>query len=134
MEKFNFYFNTKKRIDAALQQPINKNTMGSILFNLIWHAYYNVSNDEKDKVRNVEGWMCEHKAPFHLAAYAKTIKSYIKKMEKMPWREFDGTVKIRKSELEYISAFDDIKKEKLLFVYLAVAKFKYVFREIPTHL
>lgn len=133
MEKFNFYFNTKKRIDAALQQPINKNTMGSILFNLIWYAYYNVSNDEKDIVRYVEGWMCEHKAPFHLAAYAKIIKSYIKKMEKMPWREFDGTVKIRKSELEYISAFDDIKKEKLLFVYLAVAKFKDVFREIPTH-
>ena len=40
MEKFNFYFNTKERIDVALQSPINKNTMGSILFNLIWYASF----------------------------------------------------------------------------------------------
>jgi ABC-type multidrug transport system fused ATPase/permease subunit len=37
MEKFNYYFNTKKRIDSALQVQINKNSMGSILFNLIWY-------------------------------------------------------------------------------------------------
>lgn len=133
MEKFNFYFNTKERIDVALQSPINKNTMGSILFNLIWYAYYNISNSEQDIVRYIEEWMKSHKAPFHLSAYARTIKSYIKKMPDMPWREFNGTIHIRKSELDYISSFDDIKKEKLLFVYLAVAKFKDEFREKPSH-
>ena len=133
MEKFNFYFNTKQRINVTLQSPINKNTMGSILFNLIWYAYYNVSKDEKDIIRYIEGWMREHRAPFHLSAYARTIKIYIKKMEKMPWREFDGTIKIRQSELEYISSFDDIKKEKLLFAYLAIAKFRDVFRAAPSH-
>lgn len=133
MEKFNYYFNTKKRIDSALQVPINKNTMGSILFNLIWYAYYNVSTVEKDIIRYVEGWMHEHRAPFHLSAYARMIKGYIKKMPDMPWREFDGTIKIRQSELNYISSFDDIKKEKILFAYLAIAKFKDEFREIPSH-
>lgn len=133
MEKFNFYFNTKKRIDSALQVPINKNTMGSVLFNLIWYAYYNVSTVEKDIIRYVEGWMREHRAPFHLSAYARTIKSNINKMQDMPWREFDGTIKIRQSELKYISSFNDIKKEKLLFSYLAIAKFKDEFRESPTH-
>jgi hypothetical protein len=133
MEKFNYYFNTKNRIDSALQAPINKNTMNSILFNLIWYAYYNVSKVEKDIVRYVEGWMHEHRAPFHLSAYARMIKGYIKKMPDMPWREFDGTIKVRKSELEYISSFDDIKKEKILFAYLAIAKFKDEFRDIPSH-
>lgn len=133
MEKFNYYFNTKKRIDAALQSPINKNTMGSILFNLIWYAYYNVSKVEKDIIRYVEGWMREHRAPFHLSAYARMIKGYIRKMPDMPWREFDGTIKIRQSELDYIASFDDIKKEKILFVYLAIAKFKDEFREAPSH-
>lgn len=133
MEKFNYYFNTKKRIDSALQVPINKNTMGSILFNLIWYAYYNVSTVEKDIIRYVEGWMYEHRAPFHLSAYARMIKGYIKKMPDMPWREFDGTIKIRQSELDYISSFNDIKKEKILFVYLAIAKFKDEFREVPSH-
>ena len=74
MERFNFYFNTRKRIDAALQTPINKNTMSSILFNLIWYAYYNVSTEEKDIIRYIEGWMQEHRAPLHLSAYARTIK------------------------------------------------------------
>ena len=133
MEKFNYYFNTKKRIDSALQVPINKNSMGSILFNLIWYAYYNVSKVEKDIIRYVEGWMRENRAPFHLSAYARMIKGYIKKMPDMPWREFDGTIKIRQSELDYISSFDDIKKEKILFTYLAVAKFKDEFREVPSH-
>jgi hypothetical protein len=133
MEKFNYYFNTKKRIDSALQVQINKNTMGSVLFNLIWYAYYNVSTVEQDIIRYVEGWMREHRAPFHLSAYARTIKGYIAKMEDMPWREFNGTIKIRKSELDYISSFDDIKKEKLLFVYLAIAKFKDQFRDTPSH-
>lgn len=133
MEKFNFYFNTKQKIDAALQVPINKNTMESILFHLIWYAYYKVSQNEKDIIRYIDGWMREHRAPFHLSAYARTIKKYIKKMEKMPWREFEGTIKIRQSELEYISSFDDIKKEKLLFTYLAVAKFRDAFRPAPSH-
>lgn len=133
MEKFNYYFNTKKRIDSALQVPINKNSMGSILFNLIWYAYYNVSKVEKDIIRYVEGWMREHRAPFHLSAYARIIKGYIKKMPDMPWREFDDTINIRQSELDYISSFDDIKKEKILFTYLAIAKFKDEFRETPSH-
>ena len=77
--------------------------------------------------------MGEKKSFFHLSAYARVIKSYIKKMPDMPWREFDGTIKIRKSELDYISSFDDIKKEKILFVYLAIAKFRDEFREIPSH-
>lgn len=133
MEKFNYYFNTQKRIDSALQIHINKNTMNSVLFNLIWYAYYKVSTVEQDIIRYVEGWMREHKAPFHLSAYARAIKGYIKKMEDMPWREFDGTIKIRQSELDYISSFNDIKKEKILFAYLAIAKFKDEFRDAPSH-
>lgn len=133
MEKFNYYFNTEERINVALNQPVNKNTMSSILFNLIWYAYYNVSKEEKEIVRYIEGWMKEHRAPFHQSVYAKSIKSYIKKMKDMPWREFDGTIKVRKSELDYISSFNDIKKEKLLFVYLAVAKFRDIFRQTPNH-
>lgn len=133
MKRFNYYYNTKERINFALEQPVNKNTMESILFNLIWYAYYNVSEDEKEIVRYIEGWMREHRAPFHQSAYAKAIRTYIKKMQDMPWREFDGTIKIRKSELEYISSFDDIKKEKLLFAYLAIAKFKDEFRDVHSH-
>ena len=133
MEKFNYYFNTKSRIDAALSEPVTKANMNSILFNLIWHAYYNISTDESVIVDYVVNWMSEKTKIFHLSAYAKTIKLYIKKIKKMPWRNIRDTVKVRKSELDYIASFNDIKKEKILFCYLAIAKFKDMSREHPTH-
>lgn len=133
MEKFNYYFNTQKRIDEVLNGPINKATMTSVLFNLIWYAYFNISKDEKEIVAYVEEWMKGKTNIFHLSAYARVIKRNINKMKDMPWRDIQDTVKVRKSELEYISSFDDIKKEKLLFCYLAVAKFMDMSREYPTH-
>ena len=133
MEKFNYYFNTRSRIDAALSVPISKSNMESILFNLIWNAYYNISEDEQDILQYIEEWMNGKTTIYHLSSYAKTIKKYIKKMKKMPWRDIKDTIKIRKSELDYISSFDDIRKEKVLFCYLAVAKFKDACRKSPTH-
>lgn len=133
MEKFNYYFNTRSRIDAALSAPITKSNMESILFNLIWDAYYNVSQDEQDILQYIETWMNGKTTIYHLSSYAKTIKNYIKKMKKMPWRDITDPIKVRKSELDYISSFDDIRKEKVLFCYLAVAKFKDACRKSPTH-
>lgn len=133
MEKFNYYFNTRERIDMALNIPVNKATIPSILFNLVWNAYYNISTDEQVIVTYIERWMEQKTHIFHLSAYAKTIKSYIKKMKDMPWRDIQDTVKIRKSELDYIVSFNDIKKEKLLFCYLAIAKFMDMSRKSPSH-
>lgn len=133
MEKFNYYFNTRERINAALDVPINKATMQSILFNLVWDAYYNISTDEQMIVAYIEQWMEQRAHMFHLSAYARTIKGYIKKIKDMPWRDIKDTVKICKSELDYISSFNDIKKEKLLFCYLAIAKFMDMSRKSPSH-
>lgn len=133
MEKFNYYFNTKSKINAALSEPITKASMNSILFNLVWDAYYNISTDEDVIISYVVDWMNQRTTIFHLSAYAKTLRGYIKKMKKMPWRNITDTVKVRQSELEYIASFNDIKKEKVLFCYLAVAKFKDMSRSNPTH-
>ena len=133
MEKFNYYFNTQTRIDMVLNGPINKSTMPSVIFNLVWYAYYNLSTEEKDIVKYIEKWMKDKTNTFHLSTYAASIRRHIKSMKSIPWRNITGTVKIRKSELEYISSFDDIKKEKLLFCYLAVAKFMDMSRVSPTH-
>lgn len=133
MEKFNYYFNTQDRIDCVLNGPINKATMSSVIFNLIWYAYYNVSTEEKDIVKYIAQWMKSKTNMFHLSAYATTIRRHIKKMKDIPWRNIQDTVKVRKSELDYISSFNDIKKEKLLFCYLAVAKFMDMSRATPSH-
>lgn len=133
VEKFNYYFNTQDRIKCVLDGPINKSTMQSVIFNLVWYAYYNISTNEKDIITYIEQWMKSRTNAFHLSAYATTIRRNIKKMKDMPWRNIQDIVKIRKSELEYISSFNDIKKEKLLFCYLAVAKFMDMSRAIPSH-
>ena len=133
MEKFNYYFNTQEKIDEVLNGPINKSTMNSVIFHLIWHAYYNVSKDEHEIVDYIEHWMKGKTNAFHLSAYAKTIRRTINKMDKIPWRNIKDTIKIRQSELDYISSFNDIKKEKLLFCYLAIAKFMDMSRDNPSH-
>lgn len=133
MEKFNYYFNTKKRIDDVLNGPVNKATMPAIIFNLIWYAYYNISTDEKEIISYIEQWMRDKTNIFHLSAYAKAIKHHVKKMKDVPWRDIKEPIKIRKSELDYITSFNDIKKEKLLFCYLAVAKFMDMSRKTPSH-
>lgn len=133
MEKFNYYFNTQDRINHVLSGPINKSTMPSIIFNLVWYAYYNVSTEERDIVNYIEDWMKTRTNMFHLSAYATIIRRHVRKMKDMPWRNIKDTVKIRKSELDYIASFDDIKKEKLLFCYLAVAKFMDMSRLKPSH-
>lgn len=133
MEKFNYYFSTENRINCVLNGPINKATLPSVIFNLIWYAYYNVSKDEKDIVEYIEKWMEGKTNVFHLSAYATSIRKHIKKMKDMPWRNINDTIKVRKSELDYISSFNDIKKEKLLFCYLAVAKFMDMSRAAPSH-
>ena len=133
MEKFNYYFNTQDRINQALDVPVNKSTMPSIIFNLIWYAYHNLSKEERDIVKYIEEWMASRTNIFHLSAYANAIRRNVKKMKDMPWRNINDTVKIRKSELEYICSFNDIKKEKLLFCYLAIAKFMDMSRAKPSH-
>ena len=133
MERFNYYFNTRARIDAALSVDINKATIPSILFNLIWDAYYNISKDEDEIVKYIVNWMESRTNIFHLSSYAKVIKNNIKQMKDMPWRNIQDTVKIRKSEINYISSFNNIKKEKLLFCYLAIAKFNDMSRKSSTH-
>lgn len=133
MEKFNYYFNTRERIDSVLNGPINKATMPSVLFNLVWDIYHNISTDEQNIKTYIENWISGKTKDFHMSVYAKTIRLYIKKVKDMPWRNIQDTVKIRKSELDYISSFDDIKIEKLLFCYLAIAKFMDMSRKSPTH-
>ena len=133
MEKFNYYFNTQDRINHVLSGPINKSTMPSVIFNLVWYAYYNISTEERDIVKYIEEWMKIRTNMFHLSAYATIIRRHVRKMKDMPWRNIKDTVKIRKSELDYIVSFDDIKKEKLLFCYLAVAKFMDMSRPKPSH-
>lgn len=133
MEKFNYYFNTQEKIDEVLSGPINKSTMNSIIFHLIWYAYYNISQNEHEIVNYIESWMRDKTNAFHLSAYAKIIRRTIKRMDKIPWRDIKDTIKIRQSELDYISSFNDIKKEKLLFCYLAIAKFMDMSRDNPNH-
>lgn len=133
MEKFKYYFKTQKKIDSVLNGQINKMTMNSVIFHLIWYAYYNLFTDENSIVQYIEDWMEGKTYDYHLGAYAAYIKKCIKAVQKMPWRDIQGNVKIRKSELDYILSFNNIRKEKLLFCYLAIAKFSDMLRDNKSH-
>ena len=133
MEMFKYYFNTAEKVDKVLSGPIDKATMKSVLFHLIWHVYYNISTDDQDIINYIESWMQGRTYTYHLASYARDIKNSIRTVKKLPWRNIQSPIEIRQSELDYISSFNDIRKEKLLFCYLAIAKFNDASRDVKTH-
>lgn len=133
MDKFKYYFSTQDKIDNVLRYEINKTTINTIIFHLIWNAYYNLFTDEDEIIQYVDNWMASRANEYHLAVYAPYIKKSIKTVQKLPWRNIIGNIPIRKSELDYIASFDNIRKEKVLFCYLAVAKFNDALRDNKVH-
>ena len=71
MERFNYYFDTKERIDKALSLEINKANIEMILFNLVWNAYYNISQDKDVILSYIDDWMAKRTNIYHLSVYAK---------------------------------------------------------------
>lgn len=133
MDKFKYYFSTQDKIDDVLNGEINKATMNTVIFHLIWYVYYNFFTNEGQIVQYVDDWMTNKTNEYHLAAYASYIKKSIKTVQKLQWRNITQNIPIRKSELDYIMSFDNIRKEKVLFCYLAVAKFNDILRDNKTH-
>ena len=133
MAKEMYYFNTQERVDSILNGPINITTIKSVLFHLIWDLYHKGITSQNEIEAYVNNFMSKRSMDYHPSCYARTIRFDIKTVSGMRWRNIEGKVPIRKSEVEYISSFNDIKKEKLLFVYLAIAKFRDMSRDTPNH-
>ena len=93
---------------------------------VIWTlAQYYVSihkNDDKVAFENIKKYIEKHDSNFYYEQYIADINKCIRKAKKYELKDIDDIV-ITKSEMDVIHSFDDIKKEKIVFVLIALAKY-----------
>ena len=93
---------------------------------VIWTlAQYYVSihkNDDKVAFENIKKYIEKHDSNFYYEQYIADINKCIRKAKKYVLKDIDDIV-ITKSEMDVIHSFDDIKKEKIVFVLIALAKY-----------
>lgn len=93
---------------------------------VIWIlAQYYISihkNDDKVAFENIKKYIEKHDSNFYYEQYISDINKCIRKAKKYELKNIDDIV-ITKSEMATIQSFDDIKKEKIVFVLIALAKY-----------
>ena len=122
-----FVFDEKKEIE----QLMNTSTVDTSRFSNIINslARYNIfvrKLSESDNIERISQWMVAHCPKYNDRSYSPIVESYVKNAAKYPLKTIQN-IKIYKSELDYIGNFADIKKEKVLFVLLCIAKYQKAF-------
>lgn len=94
-------------------------------------AKYNFYVKNMDDFKNREaiiGYMQQHSYGFATVDWDETIENAIKNCKKYQYKKVDS-IKITKQELDFIGLFNDIKKEKVLFVMLCLAKYNHYYNK-----
>lgn len=85
--------------------------------------YIQIKNcNEKEVFQRVIDYISERDSDFYYEQYLNDINKCIKKAKKYEIKNIDKIV-ITKSEMDVIKSFNDIKKEKIVFVLVALAKY-----------
>ena len=119
-----FNFNEKSRIYSIIE---DKNVGGISINQAIWNAaiYYTQLNpvDKKDVFWKIVDFMKENYDGFMYQGYITTINKDINKAYKYRIKDVN-TINITKNEMDKIISLKDIKKQKIAFVILALAKYQ----------
>lgn len=78
--------------------------------------------DEKNVFNLIVEYMSKHDSSFYYEQYLPDIKKCINKAKKYDIKNIENIV-ITKTEMNKIKSFNDIKKEKIVFVLVALAKY-----------
>ena len=119
-----FNFNEKSRIYSIIE---DKNVCGISINQAIWNAaiYYTQLNpvDKKNVFWKIVDFMKENYDGFMYQGYITTINKDINKAYKYRIKDVN-TINITKNEMDKILSLKDIKKQKIAFVILALAKYQ----------
>ena len=119
----NFKFNEERDIRNVIELG-NVNSLS--IHKAIWNAalYYTQIEpvDKKIIFNTVVKFMEQHYSDFKYEGYVRAINKCITDVKKYRIKNIDS-IKITKSEMNKIQSLNDIKKEKIAFVVLALAKY-----------
>lgn len=78
--------------------------------------------DDKEAFNSIISYISNNDETFYYEQYLSDIKKCINKAKKYEIKNIDKII-ITKSEMDVIQSFNDIKKEKIVFVLIALAKY-----------
>lgn len=119
-----FKFNEKSKICSIVEDG---NIDGVSINNAIWYAsiYYTQISpvDKNDVFWKIVDFMNKNYDSFMYHGYVNIINRYINKAYKYRIKDVDY-IQITRKEMDKILSLNDIKKEKIAFVILALAKYQ----------
>lgn len=119
----NFKFNDKTDIEYKISNNyVNKENPEETIRDLARYNYHVLGLKKEDNYDAILKYMNENCIDFYEEKYFRIIYRNITSAKKYKFRNV-SPVCITKNEIERIMALNDIKKEKIAFVLLAVAKY-----------
>lgn len=119
----NFKFNDKSDIESKiLNNYANSENPEETIRELARYNYHVAGMNKEDNYDAILAYMKKNCLDFYEEKYFKIIYRNIASAKKYKFRNV-ASVKITKCELDRIKSLNDIRKEKIAFVLLAVAKY-----------
>lgn len=119
----NFKFNDKTDIEIKMSNNYaNQENPEETIRDLARYNYHMLGMNKEDNYDAILTYMSKNCPDFYEEKYFKTIYRNIASAKKYKFRNV-SSVKITQSEMDTIAALNDIRKEKIAFVLLAVAKY-----------
>lgn len=119
----NFKFNDKSDIEAKISNNyVNQENPEETIRDLARYNYHILNMAKEDSYDAILEYMTQNCRDFYEEKYFKIIYRNIASAKKYKFRAV-APVLITKSEIEKIVSLNDIRKEKIAFVLLAIAKY-----------
>lgn len=119
----NFKFDDRKDIESKISSNyVNQDNPEETIRDLSRYNYHILEMSKEDNYDAILGYMTKNCIDFYEEKYFKIIYRNIASAKKYKFRSVDPVI-ITKSELDKITNLNDIRKEKIAFVLLAVAKY-----------
>ena len=119
----NFKFNDKTDIESKMHGGyVNQENIEETIRDLARYNHHVLNMKKEDSYDAIRNYMTQNCSDFYEEKYFKTIYRNISSAKKYKFRDV-APVKITRNEIDKIAGLNDIRKEKIAFVLLAVAKY-----------
>lgn len=119
----NFNFNDKRDIENKINSNyVNQENPEETIRELARYNYHILGMKKEDNYDAILSYMTKNCSDFYEEKYFKIIYRNISSAKKYKFRDVPP-VKITKTEIDKIVSLNDIRKEKIAFVLLAIAKY-----------
>lgn len=118
-----FKFNDKSDIeDMIARHYVNEDNYYETIKQLAIYNYHELHLEKQDNYDAIKTYMTKYANDFFEPEYMDVIYDKIVQAKRSPYVDIDS-IAITRQELDRIVVLDDIRKEKIAFVLLAVAKY-----------